>query len=275
MQKSQVIILAGSIALCGLLYSFPKVIVSDKDKLPAGAQAASASSAPAESAAHVSSLTPEQAATLNRLRSGYLSSTDKEKKVKFADSLANTFREFSQFDSAAHYAEQIALAKGSADAWLRAGDAYYDAFNFATDAKLAGQMGEKARGYYQKVLASQPAQLDVKARMAMTYVSTDNPMQGISLLREVLQQEPDNQTALLNMGLLSIRSGQYDKAVERFSQILTKYPDNEQARFYLGISYAEMGQAEKARPILEGIKEKTNDPVMRSTADEYLKNLNN
>jgi tetratricopeptide (TPR) repeat protein len=98
-------------------------------------------------------------------------------------------------------------------------------------------------------------------------------MKGIALLREVLAQDPDNEAALLNLGLLSIRSGQYDKAVERFEQILLKNPDHEQARFYLGISYADMGQPDKAKPILENIKKKTSDPVMRSTADEYLKKL--
>ncbi|HEX8529903.1 MAG TPA: tetratricopeptide repeat protein [Cytophagales bacterium] len=272
MQKSQVIVLAGSVALCGLLYSFPKVLVSDKDKLPATAPAAQASSAPAEGA-HTSALTSDQAASVSRLRSAFAASTEPEKKIKFADSLANAFRSFSQFDSAAFYTEQIALAKPAVDQWLDAGDAYYDAFNFATDAKLAGQMGEKARGYYQKVLAAQPGQLDVKARMAMTYVTSDSPMQGITLLREVLAEDPDNEAALLNLGLLSIRSGQYDKAVERFEQILKKDPGHEQARFYLGISYADMGQADKAKPILEEIKAKTNDPVMRSTAEEYLKKL--
>jgi tetratricopeptide (TPR) repeat protein len=272
MQKSQVIVLAGSVALCGLLYSFPKVLVSDKDKLPATEQAAQATSAPAEGA-HASALSPDQAAGVSRLRSAFAASTDQEKKIKFADSLANAFRSYSQFDSAAFYTEQVALTKPAVDTWLDAGDAYYDAFNFATDAKVAGQMGEKARGYYQKVLSSQPEQLDVKARMAMTYVTSDSPMKGIALLREVIAEDPGNEAALLNLGLLSIRSGQYDKAVERFAQILQKNPDHEQARFYMGISYADMGQPDKAKPILEDIKAKTKDPVMKSTADEYLKKL--
>lgn len=272
MQKSQIIVLAGSVALCGLLYSFPKVLVSDKDKVLNGARTSGAAGA-AAGEAHLATMPAEGAANLSRLRLGFAQSRDTEKKVKFADSLASTFRQFSQYDSAAYYTGVVALANPSSDNLLKAGDAYYDAFNFSSDAGQAGQMGEKARDYYQKVLAQKPDQLDTKARMAMTYVTTDNPMQGISMLREILQQDPDNQTALLNLGLLSIRSGQYDKAIERFEQILQKDPAHEPARFYLGISYAEMGQPEKAKPVLQGIKENTNDPVMRSTAEEYLKNL--
>lgn len=274
MQKSQVIVLAAALALCGLLYSFPKVLVSAKDKLPANRTTTQASDTQANaSAAHTSAITPDQAVFINRLRAGYVRSVDNEKKIKFADSLASAFRQFSQYDSAAHYVEVVVESQPTAAGWLRAGDAYYDALNFATDGQQASVMGDKARFYYQKVLEKQPEQLDVKARMAMTYASTDNPMQGVTMLREVLAQDPDNRTAMLNMGLLSIRSGQYDKAIGRFEQLLQKDPTNEQAQFYLGITYAEAGQPEKARQLLQQIKEKTSDPVMRSTADEYLKNL--
>jgi tetratricopeptide (TPR) repeat protein len=272
MQKSQIIVLAGSVALCGILFSLPKVLVTGKDKVLTGGRATGAAAASSE-AAHTASVPAEAASELNRLRRGFTESRDTKKKVRFADSLATAFRRFSQFDSAAHYAEVVALGNPSEGNLLKAGDAYYDALNFASDAAQAGRMGDKARDYYQKVLAGQPDQPDVKARMAITYVTTDNPMQGITMLREILQQDPDNQTALLNLGLLSIRSGQYDKAVERFEQILGKDPANEQARFYLGISYAEMGQPQKAKPVLQAIKDNTNDPVMKSTAEEYLKNL--
>ena len=44
-------------------------------------------------------------------------------------------------------------------------------------------------------------------------------MQGIMMLREVLEEDPKNELALFNMGMLSIQSGQYDKAVERLVEL--------------------------------------------------------
>jgi cytochrome c-type biogenesis protein CcmH/NrfG len=41
-------------------------------------------------------------------------------------------------------------------------------------------------------------------------------MQGITLLLEVVKQDPNNHAANLNLGMFAMKSGQYDKAVIRF-----------------------------------------------------------
>jgi Tfp pilus assembly protein PilF len=69
--------------------------------------------------------------------------------------------------------------------------------------------------------------------MAMTYVSTSTPMQGILMLREVIAKEPEFEPALFNLGILSIRSNQFGKAVERFKQILKINPANSKAALNL------------------------------------------
>jgi len=157
---------------------------------------------------------------------------------------------------------------------LRAGNGYYDAFGFAVDMQKASGLGEKAREYYQKVIEANPGVLEAKTKMAMTYVATPNPMQGIRLLREVLAEDPKNELALFNLGLLSMRSNQYDKAIERFKQIIGMNPDNMQAQYYLGVSYAESGKKEEARKILNLVKQREPDPAVQASVDEYLQKLN-
>jgi cytochrome c-type biogenesis protein CcmH/NrfG len=98
-------------------------------------------------------------------------------------------------------------------------------------------------------------------------------MQGIVLLREILQKEPAHERASFNMGLLSMQSGQYDKAIERFEQVLKAHPENDQAKFYLGVSYAESGHGDEAKELLQEVKKKNNDPAVQATVDEYLKKL--
>lgn len=272
MRKSQIIVLIIAAASVGILYSLPKVVVSDKEKsLSAPAtDSLRASSTPHNTAA----LTPEQSAAIDRLRAGYLQSGGQTVKIKWADSLVNQFTAVNQLDSAAQYMEWIAQQKPSVPNWVKTGDLYYQAYGFAVDPLKSNVLGEKARTYFQKVLAQEPDRLDVKSKMAMTYISTKNPMQGIMLLREVLEKDPKNELALFNLGLLSMQSSQYDKAIARFEQVLAINPDHAQARLYLGISYAETGQQKKAIEALTIVKDKDKDPAVQQTVAEYLKKLN-
>ena len=109
--------------------------------------------------------------------------------------------------------------------------------------------------------------------MALTYVTSANPMQGINLLREVIATDPQNQEALYQLGILAMQSGQYDKAVGRFNQILAKHPDDTKARFYLGLAYKELGKPDQARQELERVQETDPDPAVQATVKDYLAEL--
>lgn len=65
--------------------------------------------------------------------------------------------------------------------------------------------------------AMSPSQ--VKTAEAVALVQGEDPMRGIMMLREVLQEDPDNVEAHWHLGLFSIQSGQYDKALERFKKV--------------------------------------------------------
>ena len=109
----------------------------------------------------------------------------------------------------------------------------------------------------------------------MTYVNTPNPMQGILMLREVIDTDPTNELALFNLGILSMRSNQYSKAADRFKQILTNNPANTKAKFYLGLTLVELGNKEEARKILGQVKKEEKDPVIQKAIGELEERLNN
>src|SRR5690606_31192565 len=113
-----------------------------------------------------------------------------------------------KFDSAAWYSEKAADIFNNEKSWIKAGDQYYQAYTFAMDEGKRNQLAEKAQAYFTKVLEVNPTNLEAKTKMAMTYLSSPNPMQGIMMLREVLAQDPQNELALFNLGMLSIQSGQ-------------------------------------------------------------------
>lgn len=275
MLKSRIIILIVAIILIVGFFLLPKVVVdneneqitADKKTSEEQVEGADSKNEGAMDSVHTDAMPSELLEEINRLRNKYLTSENEENSAIFADSLALLFKEGSKLDSAAKYTE---LASGGNEI---IGDAYYDAYTFAVDAKKANRLGEKARLYYGKVLAEDASRLDLKTKIAMTYVSSDNPMSGIMMLREVLESDPQNEEALFNLGVLSIQSGQYKNAIERFNTLLKNHPDNDQAEFYLALSYFNDGQKAKAKSLFEKIKNSSNDEQVLAAVDSYLNEL--
>lgn len=280
MSRSIWLVIVLATLLTGGLYSLPKVVVSTQDRKLAGEKDSTQVSSSKDdngssntSDAHTAPLTSEQEHTLSQLSRQYVSATDVKAKIKGALQLSDFYSEIRKFDSAAQYAETVALLEPTEQNLLRAGDRYYDAFGFSAEGKKSTNLGVKTREWYQKALDKNPNLLNAKANLAMTYVSTETPMQGIMLLREVLGSDPTNELALFNLGLLSMRSNQYEKAIERFRQLLKVHPSNSKARFYLGVSLAQTGKNKEALEELLVVKEQEKDPTIQAAIAELEKEL--
>lgn len=72
------------------------------------------------------------------------------------------------------------------------------------------------------------------------------PMQGIMLLREVLQEDPNNADANFHLGVFSIQSGQFEKGIARFENVLNADPSRIDAYYYLGYIYTQLEDKEQA-----------------------------
>jgi outer membrane protein len=198
---------------------------------------------------------------------------DKRNSAIFADSLAGLYQKATRYDSAAWYAEQANAFFETAESILKTGEAYFQAFSFALDNVKRNEMAAKSRVYFQKMLDANPHNLDVKTKMALTFIGTSTPMQGITMLREVLAEDPKFQPALFNMGMLSVQSGQYGKAIDWLNQLLAVRPDDIQGLLLLGVAYSGNGDRDKAREQFEKVKKLDSDPAVQQQADAYLKDL--
>lgn len=292
MNKSVLFVIILASALTVGLYSLPKVVVrNDSKQLSAASEGGHATQTPTvaqsgadslnvtakgngadASAIHEKPISPEQQKRLRTLETEFASAGPAQKEP-IGEKLIALFRDLTRYDSAAHYAGLVAMAQPNERNLLRAGDEHFEAYTFAVDDKKTALLGQKTREFYQQALAKNPNLLSAKANMAMTYVNTDTPMQGIMLLREVLKQEPTNELALFNLGLLSMRSNQYERAVERFRQILVNNPTSRKAQFYLGISLAEAGQKAEAKQVLAQVKKQEKDPQILAAVQEYEERL--
>ncbi|MEP2773747.1 MAG: tetratricopeptide repeat protein [Fulvivirga sp.] len=275
MLRTRILLLVSAAILVLIIFNLPKVVVDNEQ--PQLDQASDSTSIPQptfQNEEHLPTLSEEDMTKATSLKEKLRLAKNTEKSLTFADSLATLYLNADKYDSAAKFIEIIAENNPTEGNILKAGDVYYEAYGFAMDPAKQVEMGAKARKFYTQILSKHPDNLEVKNKMAMTYLTTSNPMQGIAMLREILQEDPKNESAIFNLGVLSMQSGQYEKAVERFSNLVEINPEHTQAQFFLGVSYLETGQKDKARQQFELVKTLDEDPAVQATVDSYLEEIN-
>jgi tetratricopeptide (TPR) repeat protein len=269
MFKTRILLIVGSAIVIWLIFLLPKVVVENEANMADNSSDSSRTEQPSGTHAQVSPATLE---TIRQLRGQVSQGLPKEKNAIFADSLAKLYADANRFDSAAWFAEEASKFFNTTESWNQAGEYYYQAYTFAVAEDKQNQLAEKAREFFKKVLDANPQNLDVKTKLAMTYLST-SPMQGVMMLREVLAADPKNEPALLNMGMLSIQSGQHQRAVERLEELVRVNPDHVQGNLLLGVALMNTGEKVRAKQQFEKVKQMDNDPAVQATVDSYLEDL--
>lgn len=276
MLQKRLILIVSAAVLTFLLFLLPKVVVQNDQDVIGEATAAGLESADTNVNMfnHGVEIDENTQHLIADLRENLNNGEINEKSITFADSLVILFRESGKLDSAAKYLEWKALNFPNEENVLNAGLGYYEAFGFAVDRNKLNYLGDKTRTYLNQVFENHQDRYDLKSKIAMTYVSSSNPMQGILMLREIVELDPENIEAIFNLGLLSRQSGQFDKAVERFEKLISIEESNIQARFLLGLSYLDLENKAEAKKHFEIIKNTSDDPAVLATVEGYLKEIN-
>jgi outer membrane protein len=263
-----VIILFSAVVLTLFLATRVKSVVKDKEQ---AVQQNSSSESTTQNDNHGITLSEEAKTKVTNLNADLIAVSDSSQKINIFSSLADIYRNESVFDSAGYYYASIAELQPSVTAWSLAGDAYYQGYNLALDPQKMETFVEKTRVCYNKVLSIQPSNLNAKTNLAMTFVKTDSPMKAITMLREVLIDEPNYIPAIMSLGGLSLQSNQYDKAAARFQYVLKLDPKNTNAKLGLAYSFIELEKKTEAIQLFNEVLATNVDKVMK---DEITKTLN-
>jgi tetratricopeptide (TPR) repeat protein len=279
LNSKQFIVVGSTVLLMGLMLSLDiQGLVKPKD-----GSAAAQASAPAP----VKAITLEEVSTVSKqsLNANLNKQvTDLETALKGASEgeqaelqkkLAQQWDDVNQSAPAAFYYELIAEKTPAYATWLKAGDKFTDAYQQTADTIMQPALVQKAINAYQQADKLQPNTPEVKTGLGIAYVSgTPEPMKGIGLLLEVVKNDPKNLKANLNLGLFSMKSGQYDKAIGRFKTVIDQTPTAE-AWFYLASSYENMGKKPDAIAAYLKTKEIAADPNMSQFVDRKVNELSN
>lgn len=271
MQKShlRLVVVAFTVLLATLLYFAPSQINS-KPKVAEHAGSNLRSEIPEERliAAGKEALNDEQRGSVAALE---IRLNADSSSLFLYDSLGKAWDEAKTPAVSAYYYELKAKRSPSEKNYLEAAYRYFDAFKMADDSLLRGQLAQKAIDSYSKVLELNPANLNAKTDLGVCYAEgTGEPMKGIMLLRDVVKEDPNHEMAQLNLGFLSVKSGQFDKAVERFNKVITINPKRTDVYYFLGRTYYEAGKKDSAMIWLEKLKQKSSDYQLVQQAQQLI-----
>lgn len=111
----------------------------------------------------------------------------------------------------------------------------------------------------------------VSVEQALSLIEGANPMEGIFMLRDIIENNPKDTEALYYLGVLSNQTGQYENAAERFNQLITIDSSDKRAYLQLGISNYQLGNVEIADSLFNIIRE-SNDQLLIKDLDNFLTN---
>lgn len=268
MTKSQFILLTISLFLVIGLYFLPKVVLNENEMTFDNSEV-NFDSLQSHVNTGVDSIVKINESIFSKLKTAQ---NEIDSLTLLGDIISN-YQKVNNYDSAAYIAEKFTLLDTRLSFKILAGEAYYDAFTFAIKQERIQLFASKTQSILKEVLDIDETLLDLKVKLGMTYVNSSNPMQGILMIREVIEKEPNNQLAIFNLGVLSMQSGQFDKAVSRFEKLRTLVDDDTQTAFYLGICYKELKNKEKAVELFQYVLKNTNDEEIRNTVKPYLDDL--
>jgi len=215
-------------------------------------------------------LKPDAGAKLADLEKKFAAAADKEQKANALDSLALFWDREMYPGAAVLYIEDKAMLLNTAAQWIITGDRYLSMAEFG-EPENKGFRLDKAAECYQKALDMESGNLTAKTGLGTVMVrKQENPMAGIALLREVVDADPGNIRALLQLADFSIMSNQPEKAIARFDQVLQVDPNYVDAYFFKAETYAKMGKKTEALHFLEEYKTRVN-PEAAKEAENYLK----
>jgi len=196
--------------------------------------------------------------------------------VQHADSLIKIFNRFKQPALIAYYSEKKAELTKSLNDFEVAGNRYYSSIRFLTTKEEIDLVYKSAIRVFNKVVEMSPNNTPAKIKLASCMVEgTDDPMKGISLLKEIEKTDSNNIDLQLAFAAFSTKSGQLDKAIMRFNKVLKLKPDYIEAYLYLADAYEKMGNKENAIKSLSSYSSFIKDEGVKGEINKYIEQLKN
>ena len=278
MKKPQVFVVAIALTLLGLLYFLAPRSASDK-KLPTNNIAENQSvtnQSVIESAK--TNLSASQKITLLSLENQLSRSKNTVDSLLYTNKLARFWADSAnRLAPYLYYSYSAALLENSEKSLTFAAQQLID--NLITpDAPpaLLPWMAGNAKVLLEKALEMNPNNDTATINLGACYLFgsiSDNPMQGILKVKQVVDKNPQNAYGQFILALGGKKSGQYDKAIERFLIVTQVQPNNLEAMVQLAECYELTNKKEEAIKWYTKVRDLVDIPDAKAALSKRIKEL--
>lgn len=275
---TQIVIIIGMVLLVGFLFMQDIKGLESSDDAEAPAAMAEEAPLPTLSLAEVSTtaknlISNAAAKNFTILEAAYEKAKGEEK-VNQGKVLAQKWDDLEQAIPSALYLEQVAEGELSLKNWVNAGNRFLKAFDNTQDSVAKPVMLQKGYHAYTEAMAIDSTDLEARTGKGIAMVNgMGGPMQGITLLLDVVKEDPKNFKANMNLGTFAMKSGQFDKAIIRFENVVKNIKATPDAYFYLATAYENLGKKQEAIDAYLQSKKLAANPTLSSFIDKKVAEL--
>lgn len=180
------------------------------------------------------------------------------------------------FEPYAYYTGEAAKLENSEKSLTFAAHLFLTNLKTESEPAMQTWLANNAKVLFEKALELNPANDSTRIGLGACYIFgniSDNPMEGIGPIRQIAEKDPNNMYAQFILGLGGIRSGQYDKAAERLLLVVQKQPNNLEAAINLAEAYDRKGDKANAVKWYGYVKDKIPNEEVQKELDQRIKAL--
>ena len=278
MKKAQWIAIIAGLILFSILYIF--VPRTNKKELASTSEAAVNQGVNAKSLIDgaKTSLTADQKIALLSIENQLNTNSKTADSLKTYKALAQFWaKEAQRIEPYLYYTYSAALLENTEKSLTFAAQQLVDNFtNPDAPPALQNWMASNAKVLLEKALVINPINDSAKINLGACYLFgniSDNPMQGILKVKEVVDKNPHNDYGQLILALGGKKSGQYEKAIERFLIVLNDQPNNIEAMVNLAECYELTNQKAIAIQWYTKVKDLVNIPEAKQAVSKRIQEL--
>lgn len=247
MKKQQFLLIGSGLILIVILYFFGKttIPVSESPGIAANGTAESKITTDTLLQRAKEHIPIAQLSTITQLENSVVRGDVKEQQIRVYKQLASMWGDTLKHPELGNfYNGEAAKLENSEKNLTFAARFFLNELLVSDNAAMQNWLATNAKDLFERAILLNGNNDSLKIGLGACYIFgniSDNPMQGILPIRQIVEKDSNNLYAQMILGLGGVKSGQYDKAAERFLFILKKQPDNLEAIFNLAELYDRKG----------------------------------
>ena len=266
MNKNQWITAFASILLVVLLFQFGRTVPLKKLNPADPAFNYSATLSIDTLLAHAKEvLRPEQVMRLNELENSISRGNVQTQRLEVYHQLAHFWADSAHvFEPYAWYTAEAARLENSEKSLTFAAHLFLENLRLEGNPELKNWKSLQAKELFERSLKINPHNDSARVGLGACYIFgniSPSPMEGISMILQVIREDSSNIYAQMMLGHGSVISGQYDKAIDRFETVLRLDPLNLEAILLMAEVYERKGDKvtaidwyQKSLPLIKTIE---------------------